>query len=201
MDTFPSSPPAAVRADLTALRAALDESGIPPKSLDRNVLVGTWNIRGFGKVLAKSESAAGDWPKRNLRDVLCLAVISRFDVVALQEVKRDLAGLRRLMEALGPNWGWTLTDVTRGAPGSSPQMTVGLDSSKEGENPEWKSLACTTSSVERRALLTSLCGVVSRSCWHWVRKERGATYVSEIAVAGCTADVTVSHVNPVNRPR
>ena len=42
MDTFPSSPPAAVRADLVALRAALDDSGIPPKSLDRNVLVATW---------------------------------------------------------------------------------------------------------------------------------------------------------------
>lgn len=37
MDTFPSSPPAAVRADLTALRPALDDSGILPKSLDGNV--------------------------------------------------------------------------------------------------------------------------------------------------------------------
>lgn len=56
MDTFPSSPPAAVRADLTALRAALDDSGIPSKSLDCNVLVATWNIRGFGKVLEKWDS-------------------------------------------------------------------------------------------------------------------------------------------------
>lgn len=51
MDTFLSSPPAAVRADLAALRASLDQSDIPPKTLDRNVLIGTWNIRGFGKVL------------------------------------------------------------------------------------------------------------------------------------------------------
>lgn len=91
MDTFPSSPPAAVRADLATLRASLDSAGIPPKSLDRNVLIGTWNVRGFGKVLDKWDSAAGDSPRRNLRDILCLAeVVSRFDVVALQEVKRDL---------------------------------------------------------------------------------------------------------------
>lgn len=31
MDTFPSSPPAAVRADLAALLASLDGDGIPPK--------------------------------------------------------------------------------------------------------------------------------------------------------------------------
>lgn len=96
MDTFPSSPPAAVRADLTALRASLDESGIPLKSLDRNVLIGTWNIRGFGKVLEGWDSPAGESPRRNPRDVLCLAeIVSRFDVVALQEIKRDLGGLRR----------------------------------------------------------------------------------------------------------
>jgi hypothetical protein len=107
---------------------SLDQSGIPPKSLDRNVLIGTWNIRGFGRVLDKWESAATDSPKRNLRDVLCLAeVISRFDVVALQEVKRDLDGLRRLMEALGPNWGWILTDFTRGTPGNQERMAFVFD--------------------------------------------------------------------------
>lgn len=108
--------------------AGHSQSGVPPKSLDRNVVIGTWNIRGFGKVLDKWESAATDSPKRNLRDVLCLAeVISRFDVVALQEVKRDLGGLRRLMEALGPNWGWTLTDFTRGTPGNQERMAFVFD--------------------------------------------------------------------------
>jgi hypothetical protein len=128
MDTFPDSPPAPVAADLAALRVALDQSGIPPKSLDRNVLIATWNIRGFGKVLDKWESAPGDSPRRNLRDVLCLAsIISRFDVVALQEVKRDLGGLRRLMEALGPNWAWILTDFTRGSAGNQERMAFVFD--------------------------------------------------------------------------
>jgi hypothetical protein len=64
MDTFPSSPPAAARADLTALRAVLDDSGIPPKSLDRSFLVATWNIRGFGEVPDKWDLAAGYSPRR-----------------------------------------------------------------------------------------------------------------------------------------
>ena len=41
-------------------------------------------------------------------------IVSRFDVVALQEVRRDLGGLRGHAEALGPEWGWILTDLTRG---------------------------------------------------------------------------------------
>ena len=128
METFPSSPPAVVRHDLAALRASLDLAGIPPKSLDRNVLVATWNIRGFGKVLDKWASAEGDSPRRNLGDVLCLAaIISRFDVVALQEVKRDLGGLRRLMQALGPNWAWILTDITRGPAGNQERMAFVFD--------------------------------------------------------------------------
>jgi hypothetical protein len=100
MDTFPSSPPALVRADLVALRASLDQAGIPPKSLDRNVLIGTWNIRGFGKVLDKWDSDPTDSPKRNLRDVLCLAEVI---------------------------WGWTLTDFTRGTPGNQERMAFVLD--------------------------------------------------------------------------
>jgi hypothetical protein len=71
VDNFPSGAPAAARADLAALRAALDASPIP-KTLDRNLLIATWNVRAFGKVLPKWESQAGDSPRRNLRDKLCL---------------------------------------------------------------------------------------------------------------------------------
>jgi hypothetical protein len=67
LDSFPSSPPVAARADLATLRMALDASPIPPKSLDRNLLIATWNVRAFGKVLPKWDSPAGDSPRRNLR--------------------------------------------------------------------------------------------------------------------------------------
>jgi len=93
-------PPQDVVEDLKALREALDVSPIPPKTLDRNLLIATWNIRHFGGVTEKWTTDPEDSPKRNLRDVLCIAeIVSRFDVVALQEVKRDLRGLRLLMRA------------------------------------------------------------------------------------------------------
>jgi len=121
------NPPADVRADVESLRTALD-AAIPPKVLDRNVLVATWNIRHFGRVTEKWASGAGDSPKRDLRDVLCLAeIVSRFDVVAIQEVRRDLDGLRLLMGALGPMWGWILTDFTRGDAGDQERMAFVYD--------------------------------------------------------------------------
>jgi len=53
--------------------------------------------------------------------------VSRFDVVALQEVRRDLEGLRLLMQALGPDWAWILTDLTRGAAGDQERMAFVFD--------------------------------------------------------------------------
>ena len=43
-------PPEHVVEDIRALSQALDQSLIPPKSLDRNLLIGTWNIRHFGGI-------------------------------------------------------------------------------------------------------------------------------------------------------
>lgn len=126
--TFPATPPAATRALVSGLTTALDASPIPAKALDRNVLIATWNIRHFGAVTEKWESAVADSPKRNLTDVLCIAeIVKRFDVVAIQEVRKDLGGLRLLMTALGPDWGWILTDMTRGKAGDQERMAFLFD--------------------------------------------------------------------------
>ena len=45
-------PPTSVAAELRTLRGALD-AGVPPKVLDRNLLIGTWNIRAFGDLTEK----------------------------------------------------------------------------------------------------------------------------------------------------
>jgi endonuclease/exonuclease/phosphatase family metal-dependent hydrolase len=128
MINFPAKPPLEVRDDLAALRASLDASGIPPKMVDRNVLVATWNLRAFGRVTPKWMAEEADSPKRGLGNILCIAeVISRFDVVAIQEVKRDLSGLRYLMQALGPDWGFILTDLTRGSEGNQERIAFVFD--------------------------------------------------------------------------
>ncbi len=104
---------------LQRLRAALDEQ-IPPKTLDATLLLATWNIREL------------DSPKYGLRGdeaYLYLAeVISRFDVVAVQEVRDDLHGLNRLNAALGRRWRRIMTDVTEGKMGNGERMAFLYDS-------------------------------------------------------------------------
>jgi endonuclease/exonuclease/phosphatase family metal-dependent hydrolase len=120
-------PPEEVVTDLLRLRSALDED-VPAKSLDRNLLIATWNIRAFGDLTEKWQSGEEDTPKRDLHALLCIAeIVSRFDVIALQEVKDNLKALRHMLHALGPNWGLSLTDVTKGAPGNSERMAFMFD--------------------------------------------------------------------------
>ena len=77
----------------------------PPKALDRNLLIATWNLRAFGGLTEKWQAAQNDSPKRDLHALRCIAeIVSRFDVVAVQEVRANLKALRHLLKALGPNW-------------------------------------------------------------------------------------------------
>ena len=121
------APPAEAREDLGRLRAALDES-IPPRELDRNLLIGTWNIRAFGGLTEKWKAGDEDSPKRDLHALHCIAeIVSRFDVVAIQEIKADLKALRHMLEVLGPDWGLILTDVTLGSRGNDERMAYVFD--------------------------------------------------------------------------
>jgi endonuclease/exonuclease/phosphatase family metal-dependent hydrolase len=101
---------------------------VPAKQLDRNLLVGTWNLRAFGGLTEKWRSEAGDEPIRDLFDLRCVAeVVSRFDVVAIQEVRGNLTALQTLLAALGPNWATIMTDVTRGKAGNNERMAFAFD--------------------------------------------------------------------------
>ena len=120
-------PPEEISADLARLRLALD-ADVPAKALDRNLLIATWNLRAFGDLTEKWESAEDDTPKRDLHSLLAIAeIVSRFDVVAIQEARENLKALRRLLKVLGPNWGLNLTDVTEGAPGNGERMAFLFD--------------------------------------------------------------------------
>ena len=130
MPRITDQPPQEVLDDLAYLREKLDEE-IPAKMLDRNLLIASWNIRGFGNVTEKWKSGANDSPKRDLHSVLCIAeIISRFDVVALQEARGNLTALKCVMESLGPNWGLSLTDVTKGSAGNDERMAFLFDTRK-----------------------------------------------------------------------
>lgn len=127
MPEITDPPPRAVVNELAGLRAALDRD-IPPRRLDHNLLVATWNIRAFGGLTEKWEATGDDSPKRDLRSLLAIAeIVSRFDVVALQEVRGNLKALRHMLKSLGEHWGLVLTDVTRGAAGNDERMAFLFD--------------------------------------------------------------------------
>ncbi len=127
MPSILEPPPPEVAADLAGLRAALD-AAIPPRVLDRNLLVATWNLRAFSDLTEKWRSGANDSPKRDLHSLLCIAeMVSRFDVVAIQESRANLKALRHMLKALGRNWGLILTDVTEGSAGNGERLAFVFD--------------------------------------------------------------------------
>ena len=106
-----------VAEKLLLLRAQLDRQ-IPPKTASDTLLLATWNIREFGD---------------NRRDEslhYIAEIISRFDLVAVQEVSSNLGGLQRLMALLGHNWDYIVTDSTDGAAGGGERMAFIFDSYK-----------------------------------------------------------------------
>jgi endonuclease/exonuclease/phosphatase family metal-dependent hydrolase len=119
--------PPSIAKEIVLLRRRIEASGLPPKATDSNLLIATWNIKAFGDVHPSWEENPGS-PKRNLRSLAYLAeVIYRMDVVAVQEVKRDLSGVRRLMDFLGPDWGLIVTDVTLGPEGNTERLAFLFD--------------------------------------------------------------------------
>jgi endonuclease/exonuclease/phosphatase family metal-dependent hydrolase len=114
--------------DVIRLRRRIIKSGVPQKVLDKNLLVGTWNLRGFSKIHPHWEENPGS-PKRNLRALVYISEIIRlFDVIAIQEVKRDTSGIRILVEKfLGSDWGLIISDVTAGDGGNSERLAYIYD--------------------------------------------------------------------------
>ncbi len=95
---------------------------LPAKTLD-NLLIGTWNIAVFGNLTEKWVTEPGDEPKRNLSDACAIAeIVSRFDVCAIQETRRDLTALQTVMKILGDDWAYVVTDVTEGGPGNGERL-------------------------------------------------------------------------------
>jgi len=103
---------------LLLLRRKLAEQ-IPQKTASETLLLATWNIREFG-------------PGQRLRESFyyIAEIISRFDIVAIQEVSNDLGGLQKVISILGPKWDYIVTDSTEGSAGGNERMAFLYDKSK-----------------------------------------------------------------------
>lgn len=122
-----NNPPKYVISAINELKEDLDTQ-IPTKKMDRNILVATWNIRAFGDFTPKWKAAPKDRPKKDLQSIASIAeIISRFDVIAVQEVKSNLAALKMVMDFLGDDWCYIITDVTKGASGNGERMAYIFD--------------------------------------------------------------------------
>jgi endonuclease/exonuclease/phosphatase family metal-dependent hydrolase len=119
--------PAGVRAELAALAAALD-GAVPAKIVDRNLLIATWNIRKFAGYVPRWRSRAEDSPKRDYLGVAAIAeILSRFDVIAVQEVCGDLRALELARGLLGRDWAFLMTDVNSVESGNGERMAFLYD--------------------------------------------------------------------------
>jgi endonuclease/exonuclease/phosphatase family metal-dependent hydrolase len=118
--------PQAVLDDLASLRQRL--ALIPPKQDDDNLLIATWNIRMFGDLTESWTASQKDSPKRDFHAAVMIAeILSRFDVIAVQEVKSNLRALRHTLRKMGPDWGFLMTDVTYGDPGHTERLAFIYD--------------------------------------------------------------------------
>lgn len=125
------SAPGIVRTEMETLREALDTVIPQKRAANRNLLIGTWNIKAFASLKRKWFAAGSDSPKRDMRALWAITeIISRFDVVAIQEIKGDLAALRTMMKTLGPGWNFLMTDVTRGDSGNNERLGFIYDSNR-----------------------------------------------------------------------
>ncbi len=103
-----------MRATLAPLRA---------RRSDATVLLATWNIRDFGA----SKFSSGRLPE----SLYYLAEIaSCFDLIALQEVNRNLNEFEKLVAILGEGWDYILTDATEGVSGNGERMAFLFDKAK-----------------------------------------------------------------------
>lgn len=106
---------------LIALRAQLDAE-VPPRTVSETLLLATWNIR---------ELDSRKYGGRRAESLFYIAeIISRFDLVAVQEVRGDLAALDAVQSILGGWWKYIVTDVTLGRQGNDERLAFLYDGRK-----------------------------------------------------------------------
>ncbi|MCB9262910.1 MAG: endonuclease/exonuclease/phosphatase family protein [Flavobacteriales bacterium] len=109
-----------VLQNIQHLRTQLDD--VPQSKLNYNLLIATWNIREF------------DSPKYGDRieeaNYYIAEIIERFDVVAIQEVHRNLEGLNRVLNLMGSHWKYIVSDTNEGSPGNDERIAFVYNSRK-----------------------------------------------------------------------
>ncbi len=107
---------------LRAMRASL--APLHARRSPTSLLLATWNIRDF------DSNKFGYGPRLTESFYYLAEIAGCFDLIALQEVNRDLAALERLVRILGRQWDYIVTDATEGAGGNGERMAFLFRSDK-----------------------------------------------------------------------
>ncbi len=99
------------------LRKTIGKANIPSSKVDENLILGTWNIREFGK-------------KKRTKDAIHLIaeIINQYDVIALVEVRDNLQDLKRVLDVLGSYWRVVLSDYNIDSAGNRERIAYVYDS-------------------------------------------------------------------------
>jgi endonuclease/exonuclease/phosphatase family metal-dependent hydrolase len=91
---------------------------IPSKKVDQNLLLASWNIKNFGTL-----------KKRTSESIYYIAeIINAFDIIAIQEINRDITDFKKVLKLLGSHWKHTISDVTEGDNGNDERFGFIYDS-------------------------------------------------------------------------
>ena len=110
-------------AGLTRLRKQLAKE-LPRRKVTDSLLLGTWNLRNF-------DDNRFFHGKRTAEDNYYIAeILSRFDIVAVQEICEDLGPLDKVMDILGRNYRYIISDLTEGRGGNTERLAFIYDEDK-----------------------------------------------------------------------
>lgn len=100
---------------LERLRTQLETSNFPIKKTSQSLILGTWNIRNF-------DDDRFNYGKRTQESLYYIAeIISRFDVLAVQEICEDIYPLKKLLSLLGDEYDYILSDITHSSLGGNKE--------------------------------------------------------------------------------
>jgi Endonuclease/Exonuclease/phosphatase family len=101
---------------LKLLLNTIKEFGLPSSKLDETLIVASWNIREFGKARR---------PKKALH--LVAEILGQFDLIAIVELREDLADLAEVLSYLGPYWSAVYSDTVDDAGGNGERIGFVFD--------------------------------------------------------------------------
>ncbi|MCO6359553.1 endonuclease/exonuclease/phosphatase family protein [Roseivirga pacifica] len=97
------------------IKESIVEQGIPKKQGD-NLLVANWNLKEFGQTSKHPEF-----------HYYIAEMMSAFDLIVVQEVRRSIRELQILVNILGQHWAYVINDVTEGSAGNSERGAIIYD--------------------------------------------------------------------------